>query len=746
MFKLGYEELYRIRYTPLDGYVGLDTIISKVTIRSDGNIKPQFEGYIIQTSGILTIDDHFVCDVSDENKIFFPLENDSPQEKNLAITDITFIDNGRVIIDPTGKHIIFDPIKPGYAFINYLACSELGDCLNGAIQIRVDDQTRKIGSDSCFYQTLKNKPISFIIPPGFLLPASYYYLGNLESINNQVYKYTPREGFCGKEIIPFQKLIDGKMYNHFSVIQVLDLFSANGWTNDDHVFTEVDNPLIIAPLINDFGAEIKAIVTEDLAGTADLIGDSLCLFTPHDGFEGHTYFKYVICKESFCDTGLVNIVVHDFRPSVATIHLQTLKDQNLEISQNLPIDDYYFHVVMAPRHGDVIIGPEYKNVVYQPTPGYIGLDTFLVEYCTVNVGHSRCKTVEIKMEILDGNISHVCNSECVWPGDVNSDGMVNAVDLLPLGLNMGVMGPPRRETHPLPWYGRAGDNWTNSMVFAVNDLKHADTDGNGFISVSDTVNIIEFYHRAHSIPHQAAPRIGNFPFELELMNEQVDAGDMAIVEFSAGAGILPTFGMAGLSFTLVVDGGSVDSSSFKLFIQNSWFNQTSGILKLSKSIRNNQLDVGLVRTNKKWVTGQGPIGQIKFIVEEDLNGFRSNGRDKEVVVRATNITAMDIMGNFIILPDVQTKFRLFSPSQIPSSKMDLFPNPAKDHIRIRLPLDQQFENIKLIDSFGRMVSTIPITMKSNTKLVHTAHLIPGIYFIEVVTSEGKILTEKLMMH
>ena len=78
--------------------------------------------------------------------------------------------------------------------------------------------------------------------------------------------------------------------------------------------------------------------------------------------------------------------------------------------------------------------------------------------------------------------SQVCKDDCVWPGDLNTDGVVNHCDLLPLGVGWEESGPIR--VGPLSWAPHDAIDWGQSLGGQF-DFKHIDGNGNGQLDSLD---------------------------------------------------------------------------------------------------------------------------------------------------------------------------------------------------------------------------------------------------------------------
>ncbi|MEO0470179.1 MAG: S8 family serine peptidase, partial [Bacteroidota bacterium] len=88
----------------------------------------------------------------------------------------------------------------------------------------------------------------------------------------------------------------------------------------------------------------------------------------------------------------------------------------------------------------------------------------------------------------------VLNPGCIWPGDVNLDGIVSPMDFLVLGLANQQSGPSRSNAET-DWAAQQGFDWSASFapahpLAAGVNFKHADCDGNGLVNLAVDGSVI----------------------------------------------------------------------------------------------------------------------------------------------------------------------------------------------------------------------------------------------------------------
>lgn len=93
----------------------------------------------------------------------------------------------------------------------------------------------------------------------------------------------------------------------------------------------------------------------------------------------------------------------------------------------------------------------------------------------------------------DDYVFQFVTGPAIYPGDCNNDGVVNEIDILPLGVFYGLTGPVRRFPPDTTnsWGPKQAHVWSDPR------LTYADADGNGTIDVGDALVIALNWERTH---------------------------------------------------------------------------------------------------------------------------------------------------------------------------------------------------------------------------------------------------------
>ncbi len=738
-YKLSFEDRYRIRYTAAAGFTGLDTVVYRTDQPSGGGTIPQFEGFVVEVSMVQAETDYFALDLGVAQHTLSVLDNDLSTLGPLHLGSIVQSDGGHASVGADGRTISFRPDGSHIGSVVYTACTD-GHCATGTVILRLDDHARPGEPDSSIYEIWKDDPVTVMVAPGFAQPTAAYYQGSLQPISGQQYIFTPKEGFTGTEVLRFNRLEDGSMVYYTIIIHVRDPFALNGWASKDFYFTELNNPLTLSPLDNDFGDEISSLNTTGLVGSLTAEGAGRYTYTPPAGYRGQTKFQYEVCGEGRCDVVDAYITVHDYEPSPEVWQLTTVKGHTLPIDYTIPIDDYSFEVLQTPSHGSLVVSPDGRSLTYTSAADYVGTDAMSVRYCTYGPGGFSCYDRPIQVHVRDVDVP-ACQGDCFWPGDFDADGAVTIQDILPLGVNLGATGSSRTDVLPQEWYGRSASSWREVIGFGTPDLKHVDGNGDGVLTHEDRSIIESFYGLAHALVPEPPPAMNQVPVTLELLTPVVEAGDEAVIEVALGQTAEP-MAIWGLDFSLELHSQIVEYGSFE-FVTASDGPLPPDALIITQAIspRDGRLDVGVVRADKKAITRHGVLGQIRFIVEEDLNGFRSLKDLLDIEIDLKRITILDERGRYASLPPARTFLRLAKQGQR-YADLQVFPNPAQTDIQIQAPSDG-LRNYTLLDLHGRVVREAQFATGKRRVFVDLRGLLPGLYVLRTQPMEGDYTLTKI---
>lgn len=751
-----------LNYTPDSGFVGKDTIIIEY-MGSGNNSGIEYDVFFfdVRPTLIYLSDDYFTVDKNSDYQFLDVLSNDEGTDEPFSLDQTLHISNGYSYI--SDDSLFFKPNSgfEGIASVSYRACDSLDYCDKAQAKIYVVDSSNIANQDTLELFTPENTELYFVLPDTAFESTSGPDLGVVsDELNGMVFSYSPFQNTNGDDEI----IMDNGEITRVVIIHIIDIPTVNQRVVDDYVYTHVDQEVEFNVLDNDFiSSGYVNSYTQPSDGTVEKLSGGNFKFTPDADFDGLTQFSYTTCLfGANCETGKVKLFVGNLNPNNrSNYELITPKNRDLVINYEVPISNFMFEVVQDCSNGELTVYPGFDTlsigceevsghnlVVYSPDSGYVGEDEFDLEYC-VN-GGADCEIVKVKVDVLDKELDSVCvcADDCVWPGDINHDGKVDMVDLLSLGWNVGMEGEERPYAEPEEWYGQYAPNWDVLEENAYN-LKHADVDGDGFVGISDTLGIDNFYNKIHSILADPIKEPREYPIMLEIESPQdPEPGDYVLLNVYAGTENDPAYDLHGLNLHFDFHPDIVDTSSIEMFFtQSSWLASNDAGINLVKH-QGRSIDGALSRIDQRGRAGYGIVAQVGFIVEDDLDGIRA---EDNILTYSIGLTESSIMlgdGSLAHIENVYIPLRLRLDGRKTENLNDddvlVYPNPSSDVINVRsntLPLT----HFTAYDMMGRVVYDAQSDAPRQHSRLNVAQWSPGLYILEMSSENGQLVSKKVQV-
>jgi hypothetical protein len=336
-----------------------------------------------------------------------------------------------------------------------------------------------------------------------------------------------------------------------------------------------------------------------------------------------------------------------------------------------------------------------------------------------------------------GNVSGV-SIDYVWPGDVNYDGVVNMQDLMILGVTAGATGPVR-EDQSIDWYPHYVTDWADTVVTGVN-FKHADTDGNGFVEILDTLAIVVNYDSTHNyISFKSSQFSEN---DLFVIPEEALLTDEKKIEIPVYLGTEDKTieDIYGLFFQMFIDGDVIVENSIQLNLENSWLGiESDNIWALSKSFDNTGFaDFGITRSNHQPVSGYGQLGLLSFELDEELPPGNSIAFD----LNFTNLHGH----NYDLQPiDLATSSFLItlnnyitgSENDYFTSQVRVYPNPSSNGETIYFYSPESIQSIEIFKLDGKPVHQVHFSDRPQIYQLKNFNR-KGIYLVRLQTENYSV--------
>ena len=145
------------------------------------------------------------------------------------------------------------------------------------------------------------------------------------------------------------------------------------------------------------------------------------------------------------------------------------------------------------------------------------------------------------------------------------------------------------------------------------------------------------------------------------------------------------------------------------------------------------MNFGISRITLDPVSGFGPIATVKFIVEEELDGFRDSDGKFILNLGLENAIGYDHKGNPVALTTNKIQVELNQTNEkVNPLQIQTYPNPAADFITIESNKAMDF--IHISDAAGRTIDSFKAPKAPSFQHDISAYA-DGIYFIKVISGQ-----------
>ncbi len=328
--------------------------------------------------------------------------------------------------------------------------------------------------------------------------------------------------------------------------------------------------------------------------------------------------------------------------------------------------------------------------------------------------------------------SYCSSNDCVYPGDVNKDGIVNYKDIALMGSITRKEGKER--TTPLIFAPHNVENWAENFANNINH-KHADTDGNGRISYTDNGIINSFYNRTTPNYQKAqdvyATQGDDIKLDLMDFGKVIDYKNLLSDYFQQFVININSKEIQSLGFQIEIDTNyiKIDSNFYSSFTPISTLTN-SGTHRFSYEGNKFIIDMAAVawasnetikatRHRSFHFLGKALASPCTKIRVRNISAYKKDGTP-------LNITAKDLELCFTNMTNTDEKTAIQSPIQIA-------PNPFENELIVKNDATESVD-IQVINVVGQVILQQQINAASNVRL-NTSDLVNGIYFLKC--SNGK---------
>lgn len=342
---------------------------------------------------------------------------------------------------------------------------------------------------------------------------------------------------------------------------------------------------------------------------------------------------------------------------------------------------------------------------------------------------------------MDSVVKRICLG-CVFPGDANSDGIVNNNDVLYVGISYGAIGPLRPDSSTaanfspsFPWLH---SNGVANLPSGIN-IQHSDCDGNGIIDRQDITVISRNYNRRSNKSSVAeCMDVNDIPLYFTVP-DSIPVGAAVSIDVNLGNAQIPAQDVYGIAFSVNYDSELIEPGTLSFSYGNSQFGNTNDLVFLDKDIPDeSKVETAVSRIDQNEQTIAGKIGTLNFVMEENL-------AQKTYLTAILNLSFADIT---LIRSDESTlnvcayldssvvyeKLLSSADGAQRDKRISLYPNPASDFLRIDFPDAGGYE-ITVMNVVGKEILREDCSGRQCT--LGTELLPKGVYFLAIRNNESQ---------
>lgn len=336
-------------------------------------------------------------------------------------------------------------------------------------------------------------------------------------------------------------------------------------------------------------------------------------------------------------------------------------------------------------------------------------------------------------------VSVIVNNTCadVWPGDANSDGVADNLDVLELGLHYTQTGAPRASVSN-NWQSYFANNWIGTITNGSN-LNHSDCNGDGTINDDDTLAIYNNYGLTHAFKSVQTNTVNT---QLSIVPDQamVVKGNWGTASVYLGDATSQINNINGIAFTVDFDNTLIEPNSIWIEYISS-FIDASNLYFRKLDFANSKLFTASTHTVSNNVSGYGKIATLHYQIksslstDEVLNLSLSYANQSSATGSITPLSTGT--GTLMAIgASVGLKENNFSGNVLIS------PNPTNGLLNIRFNSIPQNTKIELYNSIGALV--LSETMSDKNNAINVSVLSSGIYFMKVIEGNKVVAVKKLV--
>lgn len=352
-------------------------------------------------------------------------------------------------------------------------------------------------------------------------------------------------------------------------------------------------------------------------------------------------------------------------------------------------------------------------------------------YTVTGVDLNNCSNTQTVSVTVD----NTCQD--VWPGDANSDGTADNLDVLELGLHYTQTGAPRASISNA-WQSYVATNWVGTITNGKN-LNHSDCNGDGTIDDNDTLAIFNNYGLTHAFKPEQTTTVNP---QLSIVPDQtfVTKGNWGTASIYAGDAITSINSINGLAFTVDFDNTLIETNSIYIEYQNSFLDAGQNLHFRKLDFGNGKIFTATTHTFNNNVSGNGLIAKLHYQIKSSLT------TDEVLNIGLSQANQSDAAGTITPLTAGTGALMAIGASvgmqELNGNGISVSPNPTNGSLTIKSKTELQ--KIEVVSITGQvLLSEVPTNVSHTVQLDHFAN---GIYFVNLYQNNRIVKREKVVLN
>ncbi len=331
----------------------------------------------------------------------------------------------------------------------------------------------------------------------------------------------------------------------------------------------------------------------------------------------------------------------------------------------------------------------------------------------------------------------------IWPGDSDLSGTVDNLDLLPIGLVNGQRAAFRgsNQTSWKPY----NTVLTGRKVPGSNiDLSMVDGDGDGFVSVLDTLVILQNYGRSHDkgIPNLLGSEIRSAGPELKLKVDTLFTGPAQSIPVQLGSPSQVGNNIYGVAFSIFYSPSEIKAEQMRMTFADNWLGKKGtdfiGIQRNDPVA--GRLDVALTRLDGKNASGQGILGYVRMAIQDQV----LNQPNRRINLRIERVRLINNLAEALSISPLSSnptalKGTTSTFDRIWETQIRLYPQPAGDKVYIDAG-SVQVKSLQILQADGRVLRNTAFDPAG----INVQDLPNGLYYLRLVGEKGMAVKKMLI--